>query len=107
MDFGENTVKLQGISGVSTPSHELQPSFLRTSGSQVETGNDKQAAAVASLPGQGARCSAAGHAEDCCDELRYGYNLFTITTGSTSGGEIDDRQIEEAVLDGWKNSSAS
>ena len=62
MDFGENTVKLQGISGVSTPSHELQPSFLRASGSQVETDNDKQAAAVASLPGQGARCSAAGHA---------------------------------------------
>ena len=101
MDFGENTVKLQGISGVSTPSHELQPSFLRASGSQVETDNDKQAAAVASIPGQGARCSAAGHAEDCCDELRYGYNLFTITTGSTTGGEIDDRQIEEAVLDGW------
>ncbi len=104
MDFGEDTVKLEGISGVSKPSHELRPSFLQASCSQVETHNKGQAfAAVASLPGQGARVSSDGNAEVCCcDELRFDFNLHQYcTSGAVSEGDVGDRQIEEAVLDGW------
>ena len=104
MDFGSNTVKLQGISGVSTPSHELQPGLLGASCGQVETCNQEQAfAAVASIPAQGAQRPSDGVAEVCCcDELRFGYNLHVYcTSGAVSEADVDDKQIEEAVLDGW------